>query len=999
MRPLVSLHARLILPATLLLLAGTCSTRLLAQSGANSGQIVGQILDSSAAAIAGASISARDQDTNFVWTTSTDKEGRYAFSGLPLGPYDVSVNAKGFQASTQQAAVTLGSSVSANFNLAIAGQTASVDVTNEVPGIEPTSSAPKSILTDLQIHELPSNGRRLQNMVVETPAALIEPECRGFSISGQKGIYANVSIDGGDYDSTWGCGIRARSESAPSFSLEALQEVQVVRNTFSAEFGRSTGGVIQMSTRSGTNEFHGTGLELFRDGTLSALNAFGQPSIATVDQFGGSIGGPIQKNKTFFFNATEFQIGSKPVQVIYSLLNTQGVLNTPAAQALLAAAPEGYFSAISNSQSVINRLDHRFSDTNTFFGRFDFTRSVQTNSPGATALSTGLGIASTSTAAASNQVTQPDSNYTAMGQLTTTLSSDLLNEFRFQFSREVRPRITLGQGPEVIVNNTQNGSGGTVATYGTAPGGSWGNEGFASTDNRYETVENFSIVNGAHTTKMGVDYQRIAGSADYNQTAGGAYTFSSLTNYLARSPSLYTQFTGDGSVALTIHEVGSYIQDEWRIHPGVTINSGFRYDAQINPNYYPATAPQDRYPGATSIPSDTTMFAPRLGVAWDVTNSGKTVIRAGGGLFYATTYASLFAQSLLFNGGNPDRAFSVSVNNPVTLANAFQSVGVDLATAPLNDLPVFTASEYSRLLAAGAGLNSVSYFAPNFRNPKSLQWQLGVEHRIARGITFSENLTYINAVNLARERDTNLGPPVVDSTGRNIYSNPRPDPNFGVAMITESAGRSLYRGMTTTLNVRRSHYIIDVYYTRSWNLSYDDAERGFTSIRYADVNDIKSEYGYSNIDERNQFQANGDYFLPHGFEIGTTAHFNSGMPYSALVGYDINLDGQNTDRPVINGVMLQRNTFRNLGFKDISLRVQKNFMLPNERGKLSISAEFFNIANFANVQLAGAAFTYGTGATPPLAAFGQLRNAAGQYYQYNDPGDPFQAQLGLRFAF
>jgi hypothetical protein len=205
--------------------------------------------------------------------------------------------------------------------------------------------------------------------------------------------------------------------------------------------------------------------------------------------------------------------------------------------------------------------------------------------------------------------------------------------------------------------------------------------------------------------------------------------------------------------------------------------------------------------------------------------------------------------------------------------------------------------------------------------------------------------------------------------------------------------------MTTTLNVRRSRYTIDAYYTRSWNLSYDDAERGFTSIRYADVNDIKSEYGYSNIDERNQLQVNGNYFLKYGFEIGTTMHFNSGMPYSALVGNDINLDGQNTDRPVINGVMLQRNTFRNLGFKDISLRVQKNFTVPNEKGIISISAEFFNLANFANVQLAGAAFTYGTGSAPPLAAFGQLRNPAGQYYTYNTPGDPFQAQLGVRFRF
>jgi hypothetical protein len=981
---------------------GLRSSEAFAQSGANTGEIVGQVVDPTGAAVRGAQVTLRHTDTNFTRTATTDGGGRYAASALPLGPYAVTVAVAGFDAPAQDAFVALGSSVLANFRLTVSGVTGAVDVTADAPHVEPTRTAPTSFLTALQIRNLPSNGRRVQNFVVDTPAALIEPECRGFSISGQKGIYSNVAIDGGDYDSTWGCGLRGRSESAPSFGLEALQEVQVVRNTFNAEFGRSTGGVVQMSTKSGTNRFSGSGYEYFRDGALSAHDAFDRSSIAGVHQFGGSFGGPLVQDRTFFFTAPEFQVGSKPVQIVYSVLDSQHLRNTPGAAALLSVAPEGSFKAVSNSQSSVTRIDHKISDANIFLGRFDFTRTVQTNSPGSTNLSTGLGIASTTVNAASNQVTQPDSNYTALGQWTSVLSNTHLNELRVQFSREVRPRVHLGSGPQATINN----AGSPVAVFGAAPEGSWGNVGFASTDNRYQLVDNYSIVTGAHTAKIGVDYQRLAGSALYDQSAGGAYTFNSLADLLNRTPALYTQFTGSGSIDLAMHELAVYAQDEWRVLPGVTISPGFRYEAQFNPDYVPATAPQNRYPLATSIPDDLKMLEPRLGVAWDIGNSGATIVRAAGGLYHAPTYMSLFAQSILFNGGNPDRAYSVSISNPATLANAFKSVGVDLVSAPLNNLPIFTPSQFAQLLSAGTGLNSVSYMDPNVRNPQALQWQTGVERTIARGITASEQFSYINTTQVARERDTNLGAPVVDA-GRNIYSNPRPYSAFGVAQVTESAGRSLYRGLTTTVNIRRGPATVDLYYTRSWNRSYDDVERGFTSVRYADVNDIASEYNYSTIDEPHQFLANGNVSLPFGFAVGTVMRFTSGRPFNAVAGTDLNKDGQNTDRPIVDGVMLPRNAFRNTGFRNVDLRIQKDLAIGPSR-RVSVVADFLNLFNFSNVQLAGAALAYGPGTVvqhgvavsqPAPAAFGQLTNAAGQYYQYNTAGDPFQAQFGVRFQF
>ena len=214
--------------------------------------------------------------------------------------------------------------------------------------------------------------------------------------------------------------------------------------------------------------------------------------------------------------------------------------------------------------------------------------------------------------------------------MTSALSAKHLNELRFQFSRELRPRPYQGTGPQVTITN--------AAVYGPPSSGSWGNVGFESSDNRYHLVDNFSIVSGAHTTTLGVDFQRLAGHALYNQTFNGAYTFNTIDALLARNPSSYVQFTGTGSLDLAINEIGLYLQDEWRVLPGVTVSPGLRYEAQFNPDYLQATAPQNRFPLATSIPDDTRMIAPRLGLAWDIGNSGRTVLRAGGGFFFAPTF-------------------------------------------------------------------------------------------------------------------------------------------------------------------------------------------------------------------------------------------------------------------------------------------------------------------------------------------------------------------------
>jgi hypothetical protein len=265
-------------------------------------------------------------------------------------------------------------------------------------------------------------------------------------------------------------------------------------------------------------------------------------------------------------------------------------------------------------------------------------------------------------------------------------------------------------------------------------------------------------------------------------------------------------------------------------------------------------------------------------------------------------------------------------------------------------------------------------------------------------------------VDLARKRDVNLPTPVPDATGRLIYSGTRPlAPQFQFDVVSEASSREMYRAVTTSLNVQRRYYVINANYTLGYNLSTSDNERPVGAISYDSAANLNNEYGWSNLDMRHMFTATDIFYLPFGIELSSAERFLSGRPFSPSAGTDLNRDGQNNDRPLLNGSVIKRNTFRNQAFYDVDLRVERHFPLSKEKGSIIVSADFFNLFNFGNVLLAGPAVTYGNAGTvvqngnlvtlPPAAAFQQLRNAQGNYILSNAPGDPFQAQFGVRFEF
>jgi hypothetical protein len=995
----------------LVLLAFVCGSAadLYGQASQSSGQIDGLVSDPQGAVVTGVEVSARNIDTNYTRFTTTDDQGRYSIGPLPIGSYEVTVKPANMEASTKQVYVSLGSRTAADFNLGMAAVRESIEVRGELPvGIEPTQTFNKAVLTELQLRNIPAAGRRVKNLFTQIPGTQIEPECGMFSMSGQKGVYASFNVDGGDYTSSHFCG---HVEMSPSFTIEALQEFQILRSTFSAEFGRSTGGIINLATKSGGNEFHGSVFELFRHRELTHRDPLNPPrdTIGVGNQFGGSIGGPLKQDKTFFFSAAEFQNNTRPVKVLYQELDNLGVRNTAGAQALLAVAPEDSLTARSQFQSFVNRFDHRLTDNNTLTGRLDFTRGKITDSFGSFINTSGLGSDSVTNRDVENaSPTQNRNTLAGMVQFTSVLTPQHINEFRVQLHNEYRP-WDPGDGPEVSVLH----SGRTVAIYGPqATGLSYGNVGFKFQDIRRQFIDNFSIVTGSHTMKFGVDANLVNTTVRFNPGYNGIYRFDSLTDYLARNPSQYSQFAGSGEVNDNKNQIALYWQDEWRALPGFTISPGFRYEMAFMPDYRPATVPSRRAPQATKLPDDLEMYGPRLGLAWDIGQNAKTVLRAAAGLFYAPPYVTLWEQAIVSNGGNPELSSNVVISSAANIRNAFQAVGVSLnENTPLDNLPVFSSAQIANLTPQAS---SVFYFDEDFRLPRALQYRVALEQELASGISATLDYTQISTTRMDRVRDVNLpkpttalagdpagaGRPVYTPTGTTVstLNSLRPNTNFGAIYITESSARSLYRAISTNLAVRRNNYTFDLSYILGFSKSHDDHENGgFSSAFYTDANDLDNEYNWSNIDQRHQFMANGVVFLPMGFEASTQMRFNTGRPISARTGSDSNRDGISNDRAMSSGYPVIRNTFRNLGFAEVDARVQKSFTLPNEKGTLSFSTEFFNLFNSPNVE--SNQTTYGPDiANKTNALFGLNRNAAGNYAGTLRT-TPFQVQLGVRLQF
>ena len=993
----------------------TAPLRVSAQAQATTGVIRGRVTDDANAPVAAAQITLRNLETNVTRTVRTSDRGIYAAPLLPLGRYEVSVRAIGFAATSRRDLVLrVGQALDISFKVSRqAVELAAVKVSDRQAGaVNTTRSDATTTFSEEIVKGLPNNGRNFLALTLLTPnvATSQGPDGDVISVAGQRGTYNNVSVDGADFNNPFFGEQRGGQRPAFTFNLDAVQELVVTNSGATAEFGRSAGGFVNVITKSGTNRFGGTVHYFGKNGALSGdLKAKGltlNPDFSQ-NQFGFTMGGPIVKDRLFFFTAYDQQVYSetkqqnRPRNAAFDSLNTF-------LQTAFGGALRNDFRPINRTndgQAFLMKLDYRVNETNNFSLKYNFTNSRQVN-----------GTFDVDAWAASSNAIERDFSNAISGQLTSQVSNSVANEFRFQFAREDRPRDydapTLPGGRDFPDTGIDFANGFRLGRPFFIP--------VVYNDTRVQLLDNITVSAGNHLFKVGAELNAVKSNQTFIGFANGRVIFGSVTgfiNYATRGRTyvecsngtnnttgacptgssisgpiaLYLQQAGvggltveqSGTQTLGQTDVGLFIQDTWKPTPRLTLNYGVRWEGEKQPDpitdpstvfYAPligktVTTPSGRYtfPSNGKIPSDYGMFQPRFGLAWDVNGDGKSVFRMSAGQYYARVAALNLA--------------SVRNNN----GSVGQTIFRNSALIPILGAP----PAYEKLLPAPTGAPfkpDIFIIDRNFRNPRTASVTAAYEREIVPGISASLNYVYARADRLTRfvnRNDAIFG----DSTGGPFSSGLPGGNGIGTLTTVESTARSEYNGVTFGLARRNaSDYNFEVNYTLAYDKSDDDNERDPFTFRYAKATRLDREWGYSDRDQRHRFNAFLLNKLPGRFFLNNRVTYTSAQPVSEKCGTNnvgSGVRGGAADRICPNGAILDRNTLRrDNDYASWDLRLSRPFTV---RSGQSIEAilEVFNVLgrnNFKDPAFNGLLFNFD----------GTVRSGF---------GDPRQIQAGLKYQF
>ncbi|MGB2712788.1 MAG: TonB-dependent receptor [Vicinamibacterales bacterium] len=910
------------------------------------GNITGRITDDQGAAVPGVSVTGRNTETGFVRTDVSDGEGIYRLTAMPVGTYDITAELQGFSKFESKGIVlNVGQTLDVNVALKVAALQEAITVSGATPLIETSSSSVGGVVDVGRIESLPLNGRQFANAAITIPGVGLgfhsDPtKSTQYSpqIAGGNGRNVNYQIDGGDNnDDTVGGLLQL-------FPLEAIQEFNFITSRYKAEYGRSNGGVMNIVTKSGTNDLRGSWFTLFRDDTLNAKTENERRSEVDKQdyrrwQYGGSFGGPIVKDKAHFFGAYE-RTQQDTFQVVDTLglfPDLDGIYTTPYRENLITAKAT---SQVTATQYLAVR-----------YGR---NTNSQPYGPDPQIPPSGWG---TST----NSFNSVNLNHNWV------LGGSKLNEFIFQYAdfanaitaNSLDPQISFANGVS-IGQNTNTPQQTQQKKWQFRDDFSWSLPGLGGL---------------GHDFKAGVSYIRQPRLFITFNTGTGDYAYNLGGNDLNAIVTSVTRNGGAAETNIPNSQFGTYIQDDFRVTDRLTLNLGFRYDyldgwaidQQLNPNFVTLqnAANAGRFSGIKAFrefgldsKEDTNNWQGRVGFAWNLDGSGRDVIRAGYGRYYDVGYtnANILFAAINATGIGAGTVFSVSNPNGIRKADgSLFRVGDPISTIQSQN-------------EAGGALPLNSHIAsPRIRQPYADQYSVGWSHQLDAATVIDVDYTHSDGRDLGWRIQLNQRNPGVGASGPRVFADlPISPANFNIDI---SDGKSRYDGINFGVRRRLSG---GLQFSTWYSLSSAKSTTGNGSDElnvqniqnhldpYADV-----QFGPSGrTDSRHRVTLSAVWQAPWGLTVSPIFRYRSALPVNLTQGVDLNENGINNDIPDrafafdgfdSNGFAQVKdigpcetiNCGRGASQSTFNLRVSKGFAIRGT-ARIEAIAEIFNLFNAKN---------------------------------------------------
>jgi Carboxypeptidase regulatory-like domain/TonB dependent receptor len=936
------------------------STPVAAQTAA-SGTVEGIVKDPTGGVLPGVTVIVRNMETNVARETVTDEGGRYRAAALQPGRYEVSAELAGFEGSRiSDVIVQVGQNVPIDVQMRPAGVSETLTVSGESPVIDIARTDVSNVVGQQAISNLPINGRRWENFVLLSPGVTNDGNFGLVSYRGISGLYNNNTVDGVDNNQAFFSEARGRTRVSYTISQAAIREFQVGISNFSAEFGRAAGGTVNAVTKSGTNTLHGEGFYFLRDDAFQAREPFTPTKPEELrQQFGVSVGGPIRRDRVFYFVNYDQQLRDFPGFVRTSnVAFFDSACTAPGCAATRAFFDglTGFFPREGNNRIFLGKVDTALNQKHNLSVQYNLHRWKSPNG-----IQTQPILSGTSNDANGTDLVETDFVVVSMNSV---LSNKLLNEFRVQIGRDFEAQEPNAPGPSTTVTG----------------GVSFGMPNFLPRpkypdERRYQFIDNVSYYFGPHSLKAGMDINYVREDVINLFQGGGVYSYTSLQTMAADCPpgaagcvrladatpgrhySNYTQAFDlrglAGDVFFTTTDYNFFIQDTWTVGPQFTVNLGLRYEYQKLPQPGETEVRgivftgNPSYPLTQSFNQDRNNWGPRAGFTYDFGGNHTTIVKGGYGIYFGRTSNSVLSSAL--------------TNNAVTFAT--YTFNNNAAGAPT----------YPNVLSAPptiAGARpSIQYLASDLERPEIHMADITFEREVAEALTVSASYLFSRGTHLPLFIDTNLPAPSAQVNyvlgGQNLgtfpfYRGSRPDANIAAAIQVLDVVDSRYHGLVLQVNRRFSRGLLfNVNYTLS--KATDNGQNSTTFISnfpsVFDPNNLAAEEGTSNFDRRHRFVASAHYAPGYlwGIQLGGVITMESGLPVDptiqggvsaaatgAVVASTTNGTGGSFRVP-----FLERNSFRQDGRSTVDLRLSKAFDLAG-RGQLVLLWEAFNLFNRVN---------------------------------------------------